>query len=83
MDTGLDRRDADHSGVDVKVDASSKVAADVLTQEYGKYFGLKTGIFRGGWESPQRFQSMYKTRPFELYSCASNFTFSEAELFTL
>jgi CDP-paratose 2-epimerase len=26
----------------------SKVAADVLTQEYGRYFGLKTGIFRGG-----------------------------------
>lgn len=27
---------------------ASKVAADVLTQEYGKYFGLKTGTFRGG-----------------------------------
>lgn len=27
---------------------ASKVAADVLVQEYGKYFGLKTGIFRGG-----------------------------------
>lgn len=27
---------------------ASKVAADVLTQEYGKYFGMKTGIFRGG-----------------------------------
>ena len=26
----------------------SKVAADVLTQEYGRYFGLKTGTFRGG-----------------------------------
>jgi CDP-paratose 2-epimerase len=26
----------------------SKVAADVLTQEYGKYFGMKTGVFRGG-----------------------------------
>ncbi len=26
----------------------SKVAADVMTQEYGRYFGLKTGIFRGG-----------------------------------
>jgi len=26
----------------------SKVAADVMTQEYGKYFGIKTGIFRGG-----------------------------------
>lgn len=27
---------------------ASKVAADVLVQEYGRYFGLKTGIFRGG-----------------------------------
>ncbi|MBU0504069.1 MAG: NAD-dependent epimerase/dehydratase family protein [Candidatus Omnitrophota bacterium] len=27
---------------------ASKVAADILAQEYGKYFGLKTGIFRGG-----------------------------------
>jgi CDP-paratose 2-epimerase len=27
---------------------ASKVAADVLTQEYGRYFGLKTGAFRGG-----------------------------------
>lgn len=27
---------------------ASKVAADVLCQEYGKYFGLNTGIFRGG-----------------------------------
>lgn len=27
---------------------ASKVAADVLTQEYGRYFGIKTGIFRGG-----------------------------------
>lgn len=26
----------------------SKVAADVMTQEYGKYFDIKTGIFRGG-----------------------------------
>ncbi|MHC1712240.1 MAG: NAD-dependent epimerase/dehydratase family protein [Solidesulfovibrio sp.] len=26
----------------------SKVAADVLTQEYGRYFDLKTAIFRGG-----------------------------------
>jgi CDP-paratose 2-epimerase len=26
----------------------SKVAADVLVQEYGRYFGLRTGIFRGG-----------------------------------
>ena len=27
---------------------ASKLAGDVLAQEYGKYFGLKTGIFRGG-----------------------------------
>lgn len=27
---------------------SSKVAADVMAQEYGRYFGIKTGIFRGG-----------------------------------
>src|SRR3989344_958380 len=26
----------------------SKVAADVMVQEYGKYFGLRTGVFRGG-----------------------------------
>jgi CDP-paratose 2-epimerase len=27
---------------------SSKVAADVLVQEYGRYFGMKTACFRGG-----------------------------------
>jgi len=27
---------------------ASKTAADIMTQEYGKYFGLKTGIFRAG-----------------------------------
>jgi CDP-paratose 2-epimerase len=27
---------------------ASKVAADVVCQEYGRYFGLKTGVFRGG-----------------------------------
>ena len=27
---------------------ASKVAADVMTQEYGRYFNLNTGIFRGG-----------------------------------
>lgn len=26
----------------------SKASADLLVQEYGKYFGLKTGVFRGG-----------------------------------
>ena len=27
---------------------ASKLSADILVQEYGKYFDLKTGIFRGG-----------------------------------
>lgn len=27
---------------------ASKAAADLLVQEYGKYFDLKTGVFRGG-----------------------------------
>ena len=27
---------------------ASKVAADVLVQEYGRYFGMKTWVFRGG-----------------------------------
>ncbi|MDD5078450.1 MAG: NAD-dependent epimerase/dehydratase family protein [Candidatus Omnitrophica bacterium] len=27
---------------------ASKAAADIMTQEYGRYFGLKTGVFRGG-----------------------------------
>ncbi len=27
---------------------ASKLAADIMCQEYGRYFGLKTGIFRGG-----------------------------------
>lgn len=27
---------------------ASKVAADILVQEYGRYFGLKTGCFRAG-----------------------------------
>jgi CDP-paratose 2-epimerase len=27
---------------------ASKVAADVLAQEYGRYFGLNIGVFRGG-----------------------------------
>lgn len=27
---------------------ASKVAGDVMAQEYGRYFGMKTGIFRGG-----------------------------------
>lgn len=27
---------------------ASKVAADIMVQEYGKYFGLNTAVFRGG-----------------------------------
>lgn len=27
---------------------ASKVAADILTQEYGRYFGMPTAVFRGG-----------------------------------
>jgi len=27
---------------------ASKVAADILVQEYGRYFGTRTGVFRGG-----------------------------------
>jgi len=27
---------------------ASKVAADVLVQEYGRYFGMRTAVFRGG-----------------------------------
>ena len=50
-------REEDFHGVreDMRIDrclhsifGASKVAADVMTQEYGKYFGLKTGTFRGG-----------------------------------
>lgn len=26
----------------------SKLAGDIMTQEYGRYFGMKTGVFRGG-----------------------------------
>lgn len=27
---------------------ASKVAADIMVQEYGRYYGLRTGVFRGG-----------------------------------
>ncbi len=27
---------------------ASKLGADILVQEYGRYFGMKTGVFRGG-----------------------------------
>ena len=47
----------DYHGIDesCRIDQSlhsvfgaSKIAADVMTQEYGRYFGLRTGVFRGG-----------------------------------
>ena len=48
---------SDYNGIDenCRIDrtlhslfGASKVAADVMAQEYGRYFGLKVGIFRGG-----------------------------------
>jgi CDP-paratose 2-epimerase len=58
LDTRWDYADASLSeGVDetMSVDhcthslfGASKLAADLLTQEYGRYFGLRTGTFRGG-----------------------------------
>lgn len=50
-------RPQDHDGIDESctIDQSmhslfgaSKVAADVMAQEYGRYFGMRTTIFRGG-----------------------------------
>ena len=41
----------EHMNVDQtkhSVFGASKLAADVMVQEYGKYFGMKTGVFRGG-----------------------------------
>jgi CDP-paratose 2-epimerase len=58
LETRWDYADpADYNGIKetLSVDAclhsvfgASKVAADVMAQEYGRYFGLRTGIFRGG-----------------------------------
>lgn len=50
-------REEDFNGIreDCRIDrtmhsvfGASKTAADVMAQEYGRYFGLKVGIFRGG-----------------------------------
>jgi CDP-paratose 2-epimerase len=50
-------REQDYPGIseDCRIDrclhslfGASKVAADVMAQEYGRYFGLKIGVFRGG-----------------------------------
>ena len=35
-------------GLDFIIFGASKVAADVLVQEYGRYFGMRTGVFRCG-----------------------------------
>lgn len=58
LETRWDYADpADAEGIDetMSIDGTlhslfgaSKVAADVLTQEYGRYFGLRTAAFRGG-----------------------------------
>jgi CDP-paratose 2-epimerase len=58
METRWDYDDPDYeNGIseDFPVDQSlhslfgaSKLAADVMTQEYGRYFGMKTAVFRGG-----------------------------------
>jgi CDP-paratose 2-epimerase len=53
----IDPAHAYHAGIDesMSIDqtkhslfGASKVAADVLVQEYGRYFGMKTVCFRGG-----------------------------------
>lgn len=50
-------RAEDYNGIreDCRIDrtlhsvfGASKTAADVMAQEYGRYFGMKVGIFRGG-----------------------------------
>ncbi len=58
LDTRWDYADpAMHDGIseDMRIDQSkhslfgaSKVAADIMVQEYGRYFGMKTACFRGG-----------------------------------
>lgn len=47
FEKGIDEQmSIDHSKHSVF--GASKVAADVMVQEYGKYFGMHTGVFRGG-----------------------------------
>jgi CDP-paratose 2-epimerase len=58
LDTRWDyAREEDHDGIDesCRIDASmhslfgvSKAAADLMVQEYGRYFGMHTACFRGG-----------------------------------
>ena len=42
------REDMSIDGCLHSIFGASKVAADVMTQEYGRYFGLATAVFRGG-----------------------------------
>src|SRR6185503_18369266 len=53
----IDRKHPFYDGIDetMSVDASkhsifgvSKLAADIMVQEYGRYFGMRTGVFRAG-----------------------------------
>jgi CDP-paratose 2-epimerase len=58
LETRFDYADpADFDGIDenCRIDrtlhslfGASKVAADIYAQEYGRYFGMKVGVFRGG-----------------------------------
>ncbi len=58
LETRYDYADpADEQGIDETMSVEgclhslfgvSKLAGDVLCQEYGRYFGMKTGVFRGG-----------------------------------
>lgn len=43
IDESMSIDDTKHS-----IFGASKVAADIMVQEYGKYFGFKTAVFRGG-----------------------------------
>lgn len=43
IDEGMSIDQCEHS-----LFGASKLAADILTQEYGRYFGMKTAVFRGG-----------------------------------
>lgn len=47
FERGIDEQmSIDHSKHSVF--GASKVAADIMVQEYGKYFNMRTGVFRGG-----------------------------------
>ena len=58
LDTRFDyARPEEYNGIDenCRIDqtthslfGASKTAADIIAQEYGRYFGMKVGVFRGG-----------------------------------